>query len=122
MEAAKVGAEAAEVEPVAGRLPRNHQYAGKEFPRELLPPRIDYMVVSKSALTTVADRSCWCCPGRTAARSGCSTASTRGRPARTRASGGSIVATCGRLAGSFAEFRAGLRPLEGDAGASASPA
>jgi len=39
MDAARVGAEAAEVEPVAGRLPRNHQYAGKEFPNELLPPK-----------------------------------------------------------------------------------
>ena len=39
MEAAKVGAEAAEVEPVAGRLPRNHEFAGQEFPREQLPPK-----------------------------------------------------------------------------------
>ena len=39
IDAARVGAEAAEVEPVAGRLPRNHQYAGKEFPRELLPAK-----------------------------------------------------------------------------------
>jgi hypothetical protein len=39
VDAARVGAEAAEVEPVAGRLPRNHRYAGKEYPRELLPPK-----------------------------------------------------------------------------------
>jgi hypothetical protein len=39
LDAARVGAEAAEVEPVAGRLPRNHEFAGKEFPRELLPPK-----------------------------------------------------------------------------------
>lgn len=39
LDAARVGAEAAEVEPVAGRLPRNHQYAGKEYPREFLPPK-----------------------------------------------------------------------------------
>jgi len=39
LDAAKAGAEAAEVEPVAGRLPRNHQYAGKEFPREQLPAK-----------------------------------------------------------------------------------
>jgi len=39
LDAARVGAEATEVEPIAGRLPRNHQYAGKEFPRELLPPK-----------------------------------------------------------------------------------
>jgi hypothetical protein len=39
LDAARVGAEATGVEPVAGRLPRNHQYAGKEFPRELLPPK-----------------------------------------------------------------------------------
>jgi hypothetical protein len=39
LDAARVGTEAAEVEPVAGRLPRNHEYAGKEFPRELLPPK-----------------------------------------------------------------------------------
>jgi hypothetical protein len=38
-DAAQVGAEIAEVEPVAGRLPRNHQYAGKEFPSELLPAK-----------------------------------------------------------------------------------
>lgn len=31
--------EAAKVEPVAGRLPRNHEFAGKEFPRERLPER-----------------------------------------------------------------------------------
>ena len=37
--AAKVAIEAAEVEPIAGRLPINHQYAGKEFPRELLSSR-----------------------------------------------------------------------------------
>jgi hypothetical protein len=39
LDAARLGAEATEVEPIAGRLPRNHQYAGKEFPRELLPPK-----------------------------------------------------------------------------------
>lgn len=39
LDAARVGAEAAEIEPVAGRLPRNHRYAGKEYPRELLPPK-----------------------------------------------------------------------------------
>lgn len=39
MEAAKVGAEAAEVEPVAGRLPQNHEFAGGKFPREQLPPK-----------------------------------------------------------------------------------
>jgi hypothetical protein len=39
LDAARVGAEVAEVEPVAGRLPRNHDLAGKEFPRELLPPK-----------------------------------------------------------------------------------
>jgi hypothetical protein len=39
LDAARVGAEAAEVEPVAGKLPRNHQYAGKELPREFLPPK-----------------------------------------------------------------------------------
>jgi hypothetical protein len=36
---ARVSAEAAEVESVAGRLPRNHEFAGKEFPKELLPPK-----------------------------------------------------------------------------------
>jgi hypothetical protein len=30
--------EAATVQPVAGRLPRNHELAGKQFPRDLLPP------------------------------------------------------------------------------------
>ena len=39
MNAARVGTEAAEVEPVAGRLPRNHEFAGGEFPRERLPPK-----------------------------------------------------------------------------------
>jgi plasmid stabilization system protein ParE len=39
LDVAKVGAEAAEVEPVAGRLPRNHEFAGGELPRELLPPK-----------------------------------------------------------------------------------
>ena len=39
VDAGRVGAEAAEVEPVAGRLPRNHEFAGKEFPRDLLPPK-----------------------------------------------------------------------------------
>jgi hypothetical protein len=37
--AADAGAELATVEPVAGQLPRNHGYAGKEFPRELLPAK-----------------------------------------------------------------------------------
>lgn len=37
-EAGDAGVELATVEPVAGRLPVNHQYAGKDFPRELLPP------------------------------------------------------------------------------------
>jgi hypothetical protein len=36
-DAARVAMEAAGVEPVAGRLPANHEYAGKEFPREQLP-------------------------------------------------------------------------------------
>ena len=39
LDAARVGAEAAEVEPVAGRLPRNHEFAGGEFPRGQLPPK-----------------------------------------------------------------------------------
>jgi hypothetical protein len=39
LDAARVGAEAAQVEPVGGRLPRNHEFAGKEYPRELLPAR-----------------------------------------------------------------------------------
>jgi A nuclease of the HNH/ENDO VII superfamily with conserved WHH len=39
VDTARVGAEAAEVEPVAGRLPRNHEFAGKEFPRERLPAK-----------------------------------------------------------------------------------
>src|SRR5882757_3285616 len=39
VDVARVGAEAAEVEPVAGRLPRNHEFAGKEFPRERLPAK-----------------------------------------------------------------------------------
>lgn len=39
LDTARVGAEAAEVEPVAGRLPRNHRYAGGEFPREQLPAK-----------------------------------------------------------------------------------
>lgn len=37
VEAAEMADEAAEVKPVAGRLPRNHQYAGREFPRDMLP-------------------------------------------------------------------------------------
>ena len=37
--AADAGVEIASVEPVAGRLPVNHAYAGHEFPRELLPPK-----------------------------------------------------------------------------------
>ena len=36
--AAELAEEAATAAPVAGRLPRNHQFAGKELPRELLPP------------------------------------------------------------------------------------
>ncbi len=39
LDVARVGSEAAEVEPVAGRLPRNHELAGGEFPREQLPPK-----------------------------------------------------------------------------------
>ena len=39
LDAARVGMEAAEIEPVAGRLPRNHEFAGKEYPRECLPPK-----------------------------------------------------------------------------------
>ena len=39
LDTAHVGAEAAEVEPVAGRLPRNHEFAGGEFPREQMPPK-----------------------------------------------------------------------------------
>jgi hypothetical protein len=39
LDVARVGAEVAEVEPVAGRLPRNHEFAGTEFPREQLPPK-----------------------------------------------------------------------------------
>ena len=34
---AEMGEEIAKVEPVAGRLPRNHSYAGHEFPPERLP-------------------------------------------------------------------------------------
>ena len=37
--AADVGEEIAKVEPVAGRLPRNHMYAGHEFPRSMLPSK-----------------------------------------------------------------------------------
>ena len=36
---AHAGEEVALAEPVAGRLPPNHQYAGGEFPRDLLPPK-----------------------------------------------------------------------------------
>ncbi len=36
-EAARIGMEAAEVEPLSGRLLPSHEYAGKEFPRERLP-------------------------------------------------------------------------------------
>ena|ERR1041384_5467023 len=39
LDVARIGAEAAEVEPVAGRLPRNHRYAGGEFPHEQLSPK-----------------------------------------------------------------------------------
>lgn len=37
--AADLGEEIAKVEPVAGRLPRNHAYAGREFPRSQLPAK-----------------------------------------------------------------------------------
>jgi hypothetical protein len=37
--AAHAGEEVALAEPVAGRLPPNHQYAGGEFPRDLLPSK-----------------------------------------------------------------------------------
>jgi hypothetical protein len=37
---AVMGEEIARVEPVAGRLPRNHAYAGRSFPPERLPPRV----------------------------------------------------------------------------------
>jgi len=37
--AARAHWEVALAEPVAGRLPPNHQYAGGEFPRDLLPPK-----------------------------------------------------------------------------------
>ena len=37
--AADTGADLATVEPVAGQLPRNHAYAEKEVPRELLPAK-----------------------------------------------------------------------------------
>lgn len=36
---AAMGEEAATVQPVAGRLPINHEFAGKAFPREALPPK-----------------------------------------------------------------------------------
>lgn len=36
---AEAVAEAAQVQPIAGRLPIGHRYAGQEFPRELLPKR-----------------------------------------------------------------------------------
>ena len=36
---AEMGEEIAKVEPVAGRLPRNHAFAGHEFPPERLPPK-----------------------------------------------------------------------------------
>jgi hypothetical protein len=36
---AVMGEEIAKVEPVAGRLPRNHAYAGRSFPPERLPPQ-----------------------------------------------------------------------------------
>lgn len=35
---AKMVLEATKVKPVAGQLPRNHRFAGKEFPRNQLPP------------------------------------------------------------------------------------
>lgn len=37
--AAAMGEEIATVKPVAGRLPINHEFAGKEFPRDLLPAK-----------------------------------------------------------------------------------
>lgn len=37
--AADVVAEAGEVQPVAGRLPKNHDYAGRQYPREQLPAK-----------------------------------------------------------------------------------
>jgi hypothetical protein len=37
--AADAGEELAKVEPVAGRLPQNHQYAGREVPRSELPAK-----------------------------------------------------------------------------------
>jgi len=39
VEAAQLAQEAATVKPVAGRLPINHEYAGKRFPDKLLPPK-----------------------------------------------------------------------------------
>lgn len=38
-DAARIAMEAAEVEPLSARLLPSHQYAGKEFPRELLQPQ-----------------------------------------------------------------------------------
>jgi filamentous hemagglutinin len=37
--AAATGEEIAKAEPVAGQLPRNHAYAGHEYPRSALPSR-----------------------------------------------------------------------------------
>jgi hypothetical protein len=37
--AAATGEEIAKAEPVAGQLPRNHAYAGREYPRSQLPPQ-----------------------------------------------------------------------------------
>src|SRR5690606_12793519 len=36
---AELGEEATDVMPVAGRLPQNHDYAGREFPTDLLPAK-----------------------------------------------------------------------------------
>jgi A nuclease of the HNH/ENDO VII superfamily with conserved WHH len=38
LQAAELAEEAATVSPVAGRLPQNHEFAGKQFPSDLLPP------------------------------------------------------------------------------------
>ena len=35
----KTGEKIAQAEPIAGRLPANHAYAGEEFPRSALPKR-----------------------------------------------------------------------------------
>jgi hypothetical protein len=38
LEQAELAEEAAVTPPIAGRLPRNHEFAGKQFPNHLLPP------------------------------------------------------------------------------------